>query len=111
MNYSNIKKIYIFNDKTYRVTYKNYALELKTIPQTKSLDRSVFKSKKGIKPLRKIKCGKKFKGKKFAKSTLDKPIMWKSRKLHNGGYFKGQYKPKEKYVFHTIKLCYNYGYT
>ena len=96
MNRSNFTKKNVFNDKTYRVTYKNHALELKTIPKTKSLDRSVFKSKKDIKLLKKIKCGKRFKGKKFAKSTLDKPILWKSRKLHKGGYFKGKYKPKEK---------------
>ena len=78
------------------MTYKNYALELKTIPRTKYFDRSVFKSKKEIKLLKKIECGKRFKGKKFATSTLDKPIMWRSRKLHKGGYLEGQYKPKEK---------------
>ena len=56
----------------------------------------MFKSKKQIKSLKQIRCGKKFKGAKFAASTFDDPILWKSRKLHKGGYLKGQYRPKEK---------------
>ena len=74
----------------------NSAFELETIPRTKSFERSKFKGKKEIKPLKKIKCGKKFNGNKFAKSTYEEPILWKSRKLHKGGYLKGQYRPKEK---------------
>ena len=85
-----------FNGKNYRMVHINSALELKTITRTKSLDRSLFKSKKEIRPLKKIKCGKRFNGEKFAKSTFEAPILWRSRKLHKGGYLKGQYRPKEK---------------
>ena len=91
-----ITKGSFFDGKIYRVTLKNSAPELRTITRTKSLDRSMFKSKKQIKSLKQIRCGKKFKGAKFAASTFDEPILWKSRKLHKGGYLKGQYRPKEK---------------
>ena len=91
-----------FDDKNYRVTYKNSLPDLITLPRT-TFDRSFYKSKKQIQSLKQVRCGKKFKGDKFAKSTFGDPIVWKSRKLHKGGYLEGQYRPKEKYLPYSFE--------
>ena len=92
-----MKREAYFYDKNYRLTYKNSLLDLIKLPRTK-FDRSFYKSTKEIQSLKEVKCGKRLRRNEFAKSTFGNPILWKSRKLHKGGYLKGQYKPKEKYL-------------
>ena len=43
-----------------------------------------------------VKCGKRFKGKKFAKTTAQDPVAFKSPGLNKGGYLEGSYPKKVK---------------
>ena len=77
---------YLFHDKFYRLEYENSVSELRNATESEFqfIDRAMIAKDEIIGT--KLGCGRKIKGKKFATTSQDNPLYFKTPKLMNGKY-------------------------